>query len=197
MKRLALAAAGAALAGLTACGHAAVPSAAPAPHPAGAAAPSADRASQPAGQPAGHHASPLNDDEGASLPDRLPAQRAASQPATASAPVPAKCRAQYGSWLQGPGKGLVAALSAVGVADAAGNTQQVRAALDNARPAVARAARYPMPACADPGGYWMVLLMHVNAAATGTGSPSGVRTAMNGVPDITQELMAELKRAGG
>jgi ABC-type glycerol-3-phosphate transport system substrate-binding protein len=41
MKRLALAAAGAAVAGLTACGHAATPSAAPAPHPAGAAAPSA------------------------------------------------------------------------------------------------------------------------------------------------------------
>jgi hypothetical protein len=54
-----------------------------------------------------------------------------------------------------------------------------------------------MPACADPKGYWAVLLMHVNAAATGPGSGSSFRTAMNGVPMLTQELVTELKRAGG
>jgi hypothetical protein len=111
--------------------------------------------------------------------------------------VSAKCRGQYGSWQQGPGKGLVAALNAVVPADAAGNTQQVTAALGNARSAVARAARYPMPTCADPKGYWDVLLMHVNAAASGAGSASIFRTAMNGVPEITQELITELKGADG
>jgi hypothetical protein len=88
-------------------------------------------------------------------------------------------------------------LSAVGSADAAGNSQQVTAALDNARPAVARAARSPMPACADQNGYWDALLMHVNAAAAGTGSHESFRTAMNGVPKLTQELITELRRAGG
>jgi len=121
----------------------------------------------------------------------------AIQPAATPSPVSAKCKGQHDSWQQGLGKGLVAALSAVGPAEAAGNSQQVTAALENARRAVARATRYPMPACADPEGYWDVLLMHVNAAATGTGSASSFRTAMNGVPEITQELIIELKRAGG
>lgn len=190
MKCLARAAAGAALAGLTACGQATMPSAAPDPHPSGAAAPFAGVATHPAGQPAGHP----NDDDGASVPSRLPAQQTAIQPAVATAHVSAKCRRQYDSWQQSPGKGLVAALSAAG---AAGDAQQVTAALGGTRPVVARAARYPVPACADPKGYWDVLLMHLSAAATSKGSASGFRAAMNGASQITQELTTELKGARG
>jgi hypothetical protein len=68
------------------------------------------------------------------------------------------------------------------------------AVLKKAEPAVARAARYPMPACADPKGYWEPLLMHINAAAASTGSASSLRAAMKGVPMITRELVAELNR---
>jgi hypothetical protein len=111
--------------------------------------------------------------------------------------VSANCRQRYDNWQQGPGKGLVAVLSAVGSAEAAGNTPKLTAAFKSARPAVAAAPRYPMPACADPQGYGDVLLMHVNAAVANMGSASSFRAAMNGVPKITQELIAELKRTGG
>ena len=65
--------------------------------------------------------------------------------------------------------------------------------LKKARPAVVRAARYPVPACADPRGYWNVLLMHVNAAVGSTRSASSARAAMKGVPAIEKQLTAELK----
>jgi len=135
---IALAAAGAAVAGLAACSHAAAPAAATAP------------ASHPAASPA----------------------------------VPVSCR---------QGRGVMAALHAVSTAGAAGDPQTLTAALKDARPAVARAARHPIPACADPRGYWPVLLMHVNAAAATKGPASSTRAAMTGVPKIEHELTTELQ----
>jgi hypothetical protein len=90
----------------------------------------------------------------------------------------------------------VAALSAVYSADTTGKVQELAAALMKARPAVASAARYPLPACADPKGYWDLLLMHVNAAAS-TNSGSSQRAAMKGMPEIQRNLTAELKRIPG
>ncbi|SRR5216684_4802727 len=117
---------------------------------------------------------------------------ARSRTVTPAAPV--SCSQQYNTWEHGHGKGLVAALDAVSSADTAGDTRVLTAALKNAGPVVARAARHPMPACADPQGYWSVLLMHVNAAVAGGGSASSVRAAMMNVPKIEHELTAELKR---
>jgi hypothetical protein len=88
-------------------------------------------------------------------------------------------------------------VSAVGSADTSGDKQLLTAALKRAQPAVARAARYPLPSCADPKGYWEVLLLHVNAAAASTGSASSLKAAMDGVPTITRDLLAELKRVDG
>jgi hypothetical protein len=65
-------------------------------------------------------------------------------------------------------------------------------ALKKARPVMAVAARHPVPACADPRGYWTVLLMHVSAATAGTSSPSSVRAAVKGVPKIERKLMGEV-----
>jgi hypothetical protein len=146
MKRLALAAAGAAVAGLAACSHSAAPTAASASHSATA--------------------------------------------------VPVSCGQQYRTWAHGHGKGLMAALKAVSSAEAAGDAQVLTAALKEAKPAVARAARHPIPACADPRGYWDVLLMHVNAAIASTasaGSATSVRAAMEDVPKIEHKLTAEVK----
>lgn len=143
MKRIILAAVGAAVAGLTACSQTAAPTAAPASH--------------------------------------------------GSARVPVSCSQQYSTWKHGQGKGLIAALDAVGSAEAAGDTQVLTAALKKAKPAVARAARHPVPACADPRGYWDVLLMHVTAAAATKGSASSVRAAMKDVPQIEHQLTTELK----
>lgn len=146
MKRsIILAAAGAAVAGLTACGHAAAPAAAPASH-------------------------------------------------KNVVRVPVSCSEQYQAWMHGRGKGLVATVDAVSSAATAGDPHVLRAALKRARPAVASAARHPMPGCADPRGYWYVLLMHVNAAAARGSSASSIRAAMTGVPQIEHRLTAELKQ---
>jgi hypothetical protein len=143
LKRIILAAAGAAVTGLTACSHTVAPTAA--------------------------HAS------------------------LGSVRVPVSCSQQYNAWKHGQGKGLIAALDAVSSAGTAGDTRVLTATLKKTRSAVSRAARHPLPACADPRGYWDVLLMHVTAAAANTGSASSVRAAMKGVPKIEHQLTAELK----
>jgi hypothetical protein len=88
----------------------------------------------------------------------------------------------------------MSALNAVSSAATAGDAQVLTAALKQARPAVTRAARHPIPACADPRGYWSVLLMHVNAAVASKGPASSVRAAMQDVPKIEHKLIAEVKQ---
>jgi hypothetical protein len=106
--------------------------------------------------------------------------------------VPVSCGQHYQAWNNGPGKGLITALQAVSVAGTAGNPQALTVALKKARPAVATGSHHPVPACADPRGYWSVLLMHVNAAAASKGSASSIRASMKDVPAIEHELTAEL-----
>jgi len=118
----------------------------------------------------------------------------AAAPASPSVRVPVSCSQQYNTWEQGQGKGLVAALNAVSSAETVGDTQALMATLDKSKPAIATAARHPMPACADPRGYWDVLLMHVTAAAATKSSASGVQAAMQGVPELEHQLTAELKQ---
>ncbi len=144
MKRIILAAAGAAVVGLAACSHSASPTAAPTNH--------------------------------------------------ASVRVPVSCSQQYKTWKYGQGKGLIATLDAVSSAETAGDTQVLTATLKKTRSAVSWAAHHPVPACADPRGYWGVLLMHVTAAAANTHSASSVRAAMETVPEIEHQLTAELKQ---
>jgi hypothetical protein len=145
LKRIVVAAAGAAVVGLAACSHAAAPTAASASH------------------------------------------------ATATPLVPVSCRQQYNTWQHGEGRGLMATLDAVSSAGTADSTHALTSALRKARSAVDQAARHPIPACADPRGYWDVLLMHLNAAAGSKGSLSSARAAMTGVPKIERELTTELK----
>ena len=146
MKALALAAAGAAAIGLTACSHTTTHSAASASH-------------------------------GAS---------------TRIAPV--SCSQQYRTWNHGEGKGVMDALSAVTSAASARDAQMLTTALHQVKPAVAKAVQHPMPACADPRGYWNVLLMHVNAAVASKASASNVRAAMQNVPMIHNKLVDEVKQ---
>ena len=107
--------------------------------------------------------------------------------------VPVSCSQQYNTWTYGQGKGLIAALDAVSSAETAGDTTVLTVTLKKNRSAISRAAHHPVPACADPRGYWDVLLMHVTAAAANTGSASSMRAAMQGVPKIEHQLTAELK----
>jgi len=144
LKRIILIAAGAAVAGLTACGSSAAPTAASASHE--------------------------------------PVLR-----------VPVSCATQYRTWTHGQGKGVIAAFDAVSSAEAAGDTRVLTVTLKHATPAISSAARHPVPACADPRGYWYALLMHLTAAAGKAGSASTVHAALQGVPKIDYELTAELK----
>jgi hypothetical protein len=142
MRRLALAAAGAALLVLTACNDSAAPSAAPKP-----------------------------------------------------AHAPVSCAHQYRAWAHGAGTDVLGALNGVSSATTAGNSRALTTALKQAKPAIAKAARHPIPACADPRGYLDVLLMHVNAAAGGGEAPAAsVRAAMQDVPRIHHQLLAEVQR---
>ena len=108
--------------------------------------------------------------------------------------VPVSCSQRYDTWTHGQGKGLIVALDAVSTAETAGDTQALTATLKRTRSVVSWAARHPVPACADPMGYWDVLLMHVTAAGSNTGSASSVHAAMKGVPKIDHQLTAELKQ---
>jgi hypothetical protein len=108
--------------------------------------------------------------------------------------VPVSCGEQYKAWAHGKGKGLVAAVGAVGSAATAGDAHVLTVTLKKARPAVAAAARHPMPGCADPRGYWQVLLLHVNAAAAKGSSASSRQAAIKGVPQIQHQLTNELKQ---
>ena len=122
-----------------------------------------------------------------------PGSTAASR--TAAVPiVPVSCGQQYRSWVDGAGKGLMGALDAVASAAAAGDRRGVTRALSRAKPAVAAAAEHPIPACADPRGFWNVLLMHVNAAAAGGATASSIHAALTDVPRIHQQLIAEVKQ---
>jgi hypothetical protein len=110
------------------------------------------------------------------------------------------CPKEYAAWKLGPGKKVVGALDAVDSANTAGDVPALRAALKQAGSEVTKAARFPIPACADPKGYWTALLMHVNAAAESKGPQSGVASialALAGVPKIEHELNTELKSTAG
>lgn len=123
-----------------------------------------------------------------------PAARSAPAGRGSSAPIaPVSCRKQYHTWNNNEGKGLMAALDAVTSAATAKHAHTLTAALKQAAPAVAKAAQHPIPACADPRGYWSVLLMHVNAAATTKAAASSVRAAMEDVPEIHHDLLAEVR----
>src|SRR5215468_8805859 len=108
--------------------------------------------------------------------------------------APVSCGQQYRAWNQGEGKGVMEALNAVTSAATAKNAQALTAALHQVRPVVAKAARHPIPACADPSGYWNVLLMHVNAASSSKASASNVQAAMQDVPKIHNKLVDEVKQ---
>jgi hypothetical protein len=113
-------------------------------------------------------------------------------PAHGTAPV--SCQQQYHRWANGDGKGVMGALQGVSSAAKNGSGHALTVALRQAKPAVAKAARHPIPACADPRGYWDVLLMHVNAAASGKGSASSARAAVKDVPAVMHQLAAGVKQ---
>ncbi len=154
MRRIVLAVAGTAVAGMAACSHSAAPASGPGSH-------------------------------------------GTSSAQNGSVPVPVSCSQRYQAWANASGKTQLAAFHAVSVAVATADSQTLTVTLHKAKPAVTTAALHPLPACADPRGYWGVLLMHVNAAIGGSPSAASVRAALKDVPAIEHNLTAELKSTSG
>jgi len=121
----------------------------------------------------------------------------ATSPAVTRSPTQVNCPQRYDASRHGLARKLISAIDAVDAASKAYDLPARKAAVKKAGRIVAGAARYPIPACADPRGYWTALLMHVNAAAGSASSESGrasITLALKGVPTLKRELSAELKR---
>jgi hypothetical protein len=131
---------------------------------------------------------------GTSVPE---ANAAATVHATARATGQIGCPQRYDAWRNGPAKKAITEVDAVATSSTGKGIRAQETALKNVAPAVDVAAKYPMPTCADPKGYWNALLLHVNAAAESvklTHAATSVKLALNGVPQLEHELSTELER---
>lgn len=121
----------------------------------------------------------------------------------ASAPPPS-CLQQYRLWSSGPahaaGENLTAALNILLAASSASDIRATSAALKHAGVAARTLAQSPIPACADPGGYWHAVLAGIQTAADNAGTSQGqgtltaAKVALKRMPVLERKLAAELKR---
>jgi hypothetical protein len=123
---------------------------------------------------------------------------------SASAAKPLTCKQQYDAWKTGParaqGKQIVADLSKITAAASAEDITALTSALKTAGDDATTLEQYPMPACADPGGYWVQMLARIKASGDNAASASGLsalilaEVPLKEVPGLEAKLTAELKR---
>jgi hypothetical protein len=123
---------------------------------------------------------------------------------SAGAAKPLTCKQQYNAWKTGParalGKQLEADLSKVSSAGSAEDITALTSALKTAGADATALEQYPMPACADPGGYWEQTLARIKASGDNAASASGLsalilaEVPLKEVPGLEAKLTAELKR---
>ena len=122
---------------------------------------------------------------------------------SSAASPPPSCLQQYRSWNAGPahaaGENLVAALNGVEAANAALKNSTTNAALKRAGAAATVLARYPIPNCADPKGYWRAVLVQIQAAAhnastSGQGALVAAAVVLHNMPALDIKLANELKQ---
>jgi hypothetical protein len=114
------------------------------------------------------------------------------------------CKQQYSAWKQGPARAqaqqLTSVLNAVQMDADSKDVPAMMAGLKTAGAAATRLDQYPIPACADPRGYWNAVLARIRAAGDITGSASGrsalilAEAPLKDVPGLQSKLTAELKR---
>lgn len=134
-----------------------------------------------------------------------PAATAAAAHSAAAAPGQS-CKQQYQAWKNGPAlpvsKKLTTALNAAQSDDAIPNVPETLKDLQAAGSAAAELARYPIPKCADPGGYWAEILSHIKAAGDNAASASGLQGLLlaeepaKDLNSLGAKLDAELKARG-
>jgi len=123
------------------------------------------------------------------------------------APKRQSCHQMFAAWQHGPGSAagtaVNIALSDVRSAAKSNNVSLLVSALGKLGPAAGRLSAYPIPHCADPGGYWGALLDHMKAAGDSARSANGLRAitlaepALEQVPSILTRLSSELHRTVG
>ena len=122
----------------------------------------------------------------------------------AQAPAPS-CKQQYSVWKHGgparaQAKQLTSALNAVQTAAGSEDVAAMTTALKTVGAAAVLLGQYPMPACADPRGYWNAVLTRIHAAGDNAASASGLsalilaEAPLQGVSGLEAKLTAELKR---
>jgi hypothetical protein len=113
------------------------------------------------------------------------------------------CLVQYRLWASGPahaaGDSLTAALNNLAAASAASDIATTSASLKHAGTAAKALEHYPIPACADPKGYWHAVLLRIEAAADSAGTSTGQGTltiaqgVMKQMPELERKLATELQ----
>jgi hypothetical protein len=123
----------------------------------------------------------------------------AGSAAPAAAPVAtASCHQQYMAWKTGPadaeGKKMESALNAI---QAAGDDMvTLQSGLKHAGAIARQLQAYPIPSCADLGGYWKQILTEITAAGDNAGTATGLTAAevpLQKVPALESKLTMELK----
>jgi hypothetical protein len=128
----------------------------------------------------------------------------ASVSPTARQPAALTCKKQYAAWKYGParpiGKKLTKALNSIQAAGDDEDIPELTSALKKSGQAAAALRNYPMPACADPHGYWDKSLARIKAAGDNAADGSGLgglltaEAPLKDVPGLQAKLEAELKK---
>jgi hypothetical protein len=136
-------------------------------------------------------------------PSKRPAASAGSGAGPVASAASPGCLAQYRLWASGPahaaGDNLTAALNGLASASAASDIATAGAALRRAGTAARSLGHYPIPACADPKGYWHAVLLRIEAAADSAGTSNGQGTlaiaqgVMKQMPALERKLATELQ----
>jgi hypothetical protein len=117
---------------------------------------------------------------------------------------PETCGQQYAAWKNGPARTAAGKMLAdVRQAESAANAEDIPetdADLKAAGKDSAALRAYPMPACADPSGYWRQILTDIKAGGDNASSASGLggmilaMAPLKKVQPLEAKLDAELKR---
>jgi len=122
--------------------------------------------------------------------------------------APASCHSQYETWKHGAAETmfkqqLQPALRTVQAAASSMDIPKLNSALQNAGNMAQQLTAYPLPHCADPGGFWGKMLGYIKAAGDNAGTSSGLAgllaamAPLEHVKPVLNQLSAELKLTAG
>lgn len=131
----------------------------------------------------------------------------AASPAAAAPSAPASCHQQYTAWKTGPARAeaekLTPALNAVQSAASSDDIALMSSGLKQAGSIAHRLQAYPIPACADPAGYWKQILADIRASGDNAGTAAGLagllaaEVPLKKVPGLEGQMQTELKSTAG